>query len=83
MVAIIFLGIVGKVEVDECYSIDERIYFKSTDYDELIEKEDEIVFELSITDKELRKYDSWFLKKYRNPFWTAPCKAESRNKKNY
>ena len=28
----------GKAEVDEYYTSDERIYFKSTDYEELVEK---------------------------------------------
>ena len=27
----------GRAEVDEYYNVDERIYFKSTDYDELVE----------------------------------------------
>ena len=47
----------GKSEVDECYSEDERIYFKSTDYDELVEDYmNDVNADEFKNDEEIQKY---------------------------
>lgn len=40
-----WMGKWGKAEVDEVYHEDERIYFKSTDEDELVEKQGDNIYD--------------------------------------
>lgn len=54
-----WLGVFGMVEIDECWSDEERIYFKSTDDEELVDRvlegmEDDIKF-AGLSEEELVK----------------------------
>lgn len=46
-----YMGKWGKAEVDEVYHEDERIYFRSTDDDELFDKQVDVIFDDEYPDK--------------------------------
>lgn len=54
-----WLGYIGKVKLEEIYQSDERVYYKSIDWDELLEEVQDNIYidkrEDGITDEELER----------------------------